>query len=104
MGAQMTPDEIQKDREAGTLDLSPERVEELAKWLTVYYSGYLSMSGKDSLGIALILRTLAAENAAMKERVAELEDIITMLAKFDARNSIVHLREIARATLEKSRE
>lgn len=89
----MTPDEIRQDREAGT----PETHEPDYKAAMLYHSDRADayMSERDAL---------TAENAALKERVAELEDIITMLAKFDARNSIVHLREIARATLEKSRE
>jgi len=32
-------------------------------------------------------------------RIAALEEIVGLLADFDARNSIVHLREMARATL-----
>ncbi len=40
-----------------------------------------------------------ADQGAARRQAKELREVVEMLAKFDARNSIVHLREIARETL-----
>lgn len=42
-----------------------------------------------------------ADQAAMRRQVKELREIVEMLAKFDGRNSIVHLRQLAREALAK---
>ena len=96
----MTPDGIQKDRAAGTIDLSPDRIEELAKWLTVDDSNDLPMSGKDSRAIALILRTLTAENAALKERVKELEATLRFYADPDLDGYEIHVTNYGLSTEE----
>ena len=66
----MTPDEIQKDREAGT----PETHEPDYKAAMLYHSDRADayMSERDAL---------TAENAAMKERVAELEAALKPFAR-----------------------
>ena len=67
----MTPDEIQKDREAGTLDDLNERVNAFS---TLSLPGQMPMMHMGTSYLVNDLwkavRTLTAENAALKERVA----------------------------------
>ncbi len=69
----MTPDEIQKDREAGT----PETHEPDYKAAMLYHSDRADayMSERDAI---------TAENAALKERVAELDAALEYYASDNA--------------------
>lgn len=67
MGAQMTPDEIQKDRETGTPG-------ELAERLIRIKDGITHRADRDALSNAVNrLYALTAENAALKKWVDELK-------------------------------
>ena len=73
----MTPDEIQKDREKGTLDDLNERVNAFS---TLSLPGQMPMMHMGTSYLVNDLwkavRTLTTENAALKERVAELEELL----------------------------
>ena len=45
------------------------------------------------------ITTKAARIAELEAEVGRLKEIVEMLSRFDGRNSIVHLRELARAAL-----
>lgn len=81
----MTPDEIQKDHEAGTLDDLKERVNAFS---TLSLPGQMPMMHMGTSYLVNDLwkavRTITAENAALKERVAELEAALEYYASDNA--------------------
>lgn len=110
----MTPDEIQKDREAGTLDDLNERVNAFS---TLSLPGQMPMMHMGTSYLVNDLwkavRTLTAENAALKARVAELGAALAGMlshscvadAGADMKCEEDHTAERkARAALEKSHE
>lgn len=78
----MTPDKIQKDREAGTLDDLNERVNAFS---TLSLPGQMPMMHMGTSYLVNDLwkavRTLTAENAALEARVAELETALHPFSK-----------------------
>ena len=99
---------LQSKQDTTMTDTKPSDVEELEPVAWLYRHGGVSvpltdraedMTTRGWTETPLYAHPPATTLAAQQARIEALQKIVTELAEFDARNSIVHLRDMARAAL-----